>query len=142
MKRFLCACLMVGLLTPSVSAQTSSASSPSNPLIGAWRMVSYTLEFPDTTTTETDIDNPQTKIFTPSHFAFGYQTDDGEDVVAGGGWYELNGDSYTEHVQYHTETNYVGDELTFTVNVKEDTLIQSGPIGEGHLREVYVRIER
>lgn len=142
MIRFLCACLMVGLLAPATFAQSSSASSESNPLIGAWRMVSYTLEFPDTTTTESDIDNPQTKIFTPSHFAFGYQTDDGEDVVAGGGWYELQDDRYTEHVQYHTEKSYVGEELTFTVNVKGDTLIQSGPIGEGHLREVYVRIER
>jgi hypothetical protein len=133
---------MVGLLAPATFAQSSSASSESNPLIGAWRMVSYTLEFPDTTTSETDIDNPQTKIFTPTHFAFGYQTEDGQKVVAGGGSYELEDETYTEHVEYHTETSYVGEELTFTVNVEGDTLIQSGPIGEGHLREVYVRIEQ
>lgn len=105
-------------------------------------MVSYTYDFPDTTTTESDIENPQTKIFTPSHFAFGYQTEDGKDVVAGGGWYELHGNTYTEHVQYHTDPNYVGEALTFTVRVRGDTLVQSGPIGEGQLREVYVRVKR
>ena len=46
---------------------------------------------------------PSIKILNSTHFSWGYQSDSGEEVLAGGGRYTLEHDTlYTEYIEYHT----------------------------------------
>jgi hypothetical protein len=71
------------------------------------------------------------KIINDTHFAF-FQHDlkKGKDssavFVAGGGRYSLNGDQYTEHLEYCTDRNWEDNDFKFTVSVVADTLIIKG----------------
>jgi len=42
------------------------------------------------------------------------------------GGYSLKDISYTEHLEYCSDRNWEGNDFTFTINIKNDTLIQSG----------------
>ncbi len=46
--------------------------------------------------------------------------------AAGGGRYELNGDQYTEHLEYCSDRVWEGNDFRFTVKIQNDTLMQSG----------------
>ena len=43
-----------------------------------------------------------------------------------GGSYTLNGDQYTEHLDFYSDHNWEGKPFTFTVTIKDDTLTQRG----------------
>jgi hypothetical protein len=71
------------------------------------------------------------KIITPTHFAFlNHDLKKGKDsvavFVAGGGSYTLEGDQYTESLEYCSDREWEGNTFHFTVNVSGDTLIQRG----------------
>ena len=119
MKRFPTALLLLlGLLV----ASPLLAQRPSNHLEGSWRLIGQRQVWPDSIQVTRNVP-PSTKILNSTHFAFGYQTDDGEDVVAGGGRYEIIGDSvYVEHIEYHTSSPLVGLQIRFKANVVGDTL--------------------
>lgn len=51
---------------------------------------------------------------------------DTTDFSAGGGRYELNGDKYTEHLEYCSAKEWESHDFHFTVTIKGDTLIQQG----------------
>jgi hypothetical protein len=46
--------------------------------------------------------------------------------VAGGGSYSLTGSTYTEHLEYCSDRAWEGNDFSFVVTVKNDTLIQQG----------------
>jgi hypothetical protein len=46
--------------------------------------------------------------------------------VAGGGSYSLNDSLYTEHLEYCSARDWEGHDFPFTMNIINDTLIQSG----------------
>ena len=50
---------------------------PANMLEGTWRMISQTEVRPDTTIVRTTVP-PEIKILNSTHFAWGYQSDNGE----------------------------------------------------------------
>ena len=118
-----------------------------HPLVGSWVMVAQTIVHPDR------IEEPlkmgeslpggrsQMKILTESHFAFGRQSEDGEDLTAGGGRYVVSGNTYTEIIEYHTSAPLVGTEIPFTWRVEDDLWYHSGKIGTFRLEEVYRRVE-
>jgi hypothetical protein len=71
------------------------------------------------------------KIINDSHFAFlshdlNPPKDSSNHFDAGGGSYSLTGDQYIEHLDYYTDHNWEGKPFTFTVSIKDDTLIQRG----------------
>ncbi len=45
---------------------------------------------------------------------------------SGGGTYTLKDSTYTEHLEYCNARNWEGNNFTFTVTLKGDTLIQQG----------------
>ncbi len=112
-----------------------------NKLEGSWRMIRQTLVYPDTTIVRNQVP-PSTKILNSTHFSWGYQTDDGEDVLAGGGRYTLYGDTlYIEHLEYHTSPPLVGMDLKFEARVEGDSLwYHTGRIGDFVLKEVWRRL--
>jgi hypothetical protein len=71
------------------------------------------------------------KIINDSHFAFlnhdlNPVKDSSNHFDAGGGSYSLNGDRYTEHLDFYKDHNWEGKPFTFTVSIANDTLTQRG----------------
>ena len=129
------------LLLLLVPGSQALAQAPANHLEGSWRLIKQTLVYPDTTIIR-DTVPASTKILNSTHFSWGYQTDDGEDVLAGGGRYELkNGTTYIEHIDYHTSPPLVGMALEFEAEIEGDSLWHhTGRIGNFVLKEVWRRI--
>jgi len=102
------------------------------PLAGTWKLINGTLiEKGDTTVTDYTKNTSFIKILNADHFAFlQHDLTKGKDTpavfVAGGGRYSLNGNSYTEHLEYCSAREWEGNDFTFTISIKNDTLISSG----------------
>lgn len=116
-----------------------------HPLKGEWKLVFQRSVF------ETHIDTllaygerlpggDQTKILTTSHFAFGRQSEDGENVTAGGGRYRIEGNKYIEMIDYHTTGALVGTEIPFSWEIKNGKWHHQGHFSNLQLEEVWVRI--
>jgi hypothetical protein len=101
-------------------------------LEGTWQLVSGTIiKKGDTVVTDYTKGHRMVKIINQSHFAFlNHDLTKGKDstaaFVAGGGRYELHGDQYTEHLEYCSDRAWEGNDFHFTVNIRNDTLTQSG----------------
>lgn len=102
-------------------------------LTGTWRLISGALvEKGDTTVTDYTGDIEMIKIINDTHFAFlNHNVNRDKDSLAtqfsaGGGRYQLNGDQYTEHLDYYTDPQWEGNDFIFTVTIQNDTLTQRG----------------
>ena len=108
------------------------ASPTSLPIEGSWKLLSGTIiEKGDTVVTDYNTTISFIKIINKSHFAFlKHDLKGGKDSTAsfgaGGGSYTLNGDNYTEHLEYCNDRNWEGHHFSFQVTISNDTLIQSG----------------
>lgn len=123
------------------------------PIQGTWQLVSgITIEKGKSTFTDYKKDMKQIKIINGSHFAFfNHDLKMGKDpkpvFVAGGGKYTLNGDAYTEHLEYCNYREWENKTFKFKLAMKGDTLIQRGfekdeKIGVDHeIIEKYVRLK-
>ena len=87
------------------------------------------------------------KILNDDHFAFFNQiADTSEGFYGGGGTYTLSGNDYVERLDYIGVKELRGHEFHFQVEIKGDTLIQSGveDVPEAgikrHIVEKYIRI--
>ena len=121
------------LLTCFISCSERSGSNSkvtSTILIqGTWKLLTGTLiEKGDTIITDYTKDLSFIKIINDSHFSF-LQHDtrkDSTNFSAGGGRYELKGNTYTEHLEYCSAKEWEGHDFSFTVTINTDTLFQSG----------------
>lgn len=101
-------------------------------LDGTWRLLSgTTITKGVSTVTDYYKDQNMIKIINDTHFAFlkhavGEPKDSSNKFDAGGGSYTLNGDQYTEHLDYYSDKNWEGKPFTFTVSIVNDTLVQKG----------------
>ena len=108
----------------------SSIATP-NPVAGTWQLITATLiEKGDTTVTDYTKNTSFIKIINDTHFAFlQHDVNKGRDstvFVAGGGKYTLSDSLYTEHLEYCSARDWEGNDFTFTIALKGDTLLQSG----------------
>ena len=119
------------------------AQMPANELEGTWKLVKQERVYADSTVDHTDRWGPGFKILNSTHFAWGRETEDGSEVLAGGGWYEYfpEKEVYVEHIQYHSEPDLAGQTLKFTAKIDGDTWIHIGDLGDYRLREVWKRID-
>lgn len=115
------------------SPQSNDSSTPrALPLQGTWKLISGTLiEAGDTTVTDYTGTDQMIKIINDSHFAFlRHDLNKGQDslavFVAGGGPYTLEGNQYTEYLEYCSAREWEGTDFEFTVTIEGDTLIQQG----------------
>ena len=128
--------------------KSSEMRAEKHPLVGAWRMIAHKTIQGDVVTETLKLgDKPssgywQTKILTGTHFAFGRQTDDAEDVIAGGGRYSVDGDTYVEIIEYHISSPLVGTKIPFEWRIDEKGFWHhTGTIGDLYLHEVYERLK-
>ena len=122
-------------------------------LNGTWQLLSGTT-ITKGVTSVTDYSKGQRmiKIINETHFAFlrhdlNAPKDSSNHFDGGGGSYTINGDQYTEHLDYYADRNWEGKPFTFTVSINNDTLIQRGiekVENEGIEREIiekYIRVK-
>jgi len=121
----------------------SVAQMPSNPLEGTWRMVSQERVYPDSVVDRSDQWGANYKILNSTHFAWGRETKDGEEVLAGGGRYEYHPDKnvYVEHIEYHSDPGFQDISIRFTAQVDGDTWVHIGDVSSYQLREVWKRVD-
>ena len=113
-----------------VSNETPEASAP--PIVGTWKLLTGTLiEKGDTAVTDYTVNTSFVKIINNTHFAFlHHDLKKGKDSAAvfssGGGTYSLKDSLYTEHLEYCTAREWEGHDFTFNIEIRNDTLVQSG----------------
>lgn len=113
----------------------SCQEKPNNPMSveGTWQLFSATLvEKGDTTVTDFSKDLRMIKIINKTHFSFlNHDLKQGKDSTnavfsAGGGHYTLDGNTYTEYLEFCNAREWEGHEFKFEVTLRNDTLIQQG----------------
>lgn len=111
--------------------------------IGAWEVESLTFTNKDGTVQEIEIkDPPGLKILSETHWAFVEQNGAENPIPTsgGGGSYVVQGDQYTETIEYHAARDFIGKQLTFDCKTEDDKWYQSGYLPDGvYLKEVYRR---
>ena len=124
------------------------------PVEGTWKLISGTLiEKGNSTVTSYTKGVSFIKIINGTHFAFLQHDlkkgkDTGAVFVSGGGRYTIDGNNYTEHLEYCSARNWEGNDFNFTVTIKGDTLLQTGlekidSLGVNRVNtEKYVRMEK
>jgi len=148
----------LAVLLPLVAAVPLRAQS-SCQLVGVWELVSGK---GDTASYPANLH--QWKIITRTHWAWIAKVDGGptelktvadslqvfRNTGAGSGTYTLQGNTYTERIEFFADPEYLGRSIPFTCRTEGDRFYQTGdfPIVEGgrtvrtvHLEEVYRRIE-
>ncbi len=124
--------MLVGALLCACVGETKKkdAGELAESLVGTWQLLSGTLiEKGDTSVTDYTKSTSFIKIINDSHFAFlkhSVNKDSAANYDSGGGRYTLRDSSYTEHLDYCNEREWEGHDFTFTVSLKNDTLIQRG----------------
>ena len=136
MKHFIQSLIIYTITASSISGCKQSTevnnSSTPIPIAGTWQLISGTLiEKADTTITDYTKGIRMIKIVNDTHFAFvNHDLNHGKDSTAsfsaGGGRYELSGDTYTEFLEYCSAREWEGNDFKFTVEIRNDTLIQKG----------------
>lgn len=134
---------LIAIAMLGLGASGAVAQLPSNELEGTWKMVRQELVYPDSVVDQSDQWGPGYKILNSTHFAWGRETQDGEDVLAGGGRYEYHPEKniYVEHVEYHSDPAFAGQTLQFEARVEGDTWYHVGDLGTYKLREVWKRVD-
>jgi len=101
-------------------------------LVGTWRLISgLTIKGKDTAFTDYTQNQEMIKIINQTHFAFlRHDLNNGKDSLAlysaGGGTYDLDGSTYTEHLGFLNFREWEGHDFTFEITLKGDSLIQTG----------------
>lgn len=124
-------------------------------LSGTYRLLhSMTVKGTDTTYVAVDTSKTEMlKMFNGSHFSFfNHDKTKGTDslntlFVSGAGTYTLNGDTYTENLDFINFRDWEGKQFHFRLEFKGDTLIQTGEevipeLGVNQtIRETYVKVK-
>jgi hypothetical protein len=123
--------LALALPAPVIFYACNQAGAATGPQMnGTWQLISgMTITKKDTAWYPKDF--KMIKIINNTHFAFlrhdlNPPKDSSNHFDAGGGSYTLNGDQYTEHLDYYTDRNWEGKPFNFTVQINGDTLTQTG----------------
>lgn len=126
-----------------ISTTAAWGQLPSNELEGTWRMVSQELVYPDSVVEQSDQWEKGYKILNSTHFTWVRESEDGSEILAGGGRYEYRPEEgvYVEHIEFHSDASFRGESIEFTAQVKGDTWVHVGELDDFKLREVWRRVD-
>jgi len=122
-------CFLMSCQSNPEGTKTSPAE---NPMVGTWQLVSgTTIQGKDTTTTDYTKNRKFLKIINGSYFSFvGHDLNKGKDSLAfyssGAGTYSLTDSVYTEHLQFCNDRAWEGNDFTFHILIRNDSLTQTG----------------
>ena len=123
-------------------------------LIGTWKLVSATvIQEKDTSVTDFTTGQEMIKIINETHFAFlRHDLNHGKDstaiYAAGGGSYTVNGNIYTENLEYFNNRDWEGHSFDLEYRIEGDTLYTTAiekieKLTVNHLNiEKFVRISK
>jgi len=120
------------LLSCETNHNADKPAPPINPMMGTWELVSgTTIQGKDTTNTDYTKGKKFLKIINSTHFSFvGHDLTKGKDSLAfytsGAGTYTLTDSTYTEHLQFCSDRAWEGNDFTFTILIRNDSLTQTG----------------
>jgi hypothetical protein len=123
------------LLITAFSCQSNKSEDGNSKatLSGTWQLISSkVIEKGDTAVTFAAKDQKMIKMFNDTHFAFfNHDLKKGADSATaafsgGGGTYTLEGDQYKEHLEFCNFRGWENLDFTFTLTIKNDTLVQQG----------------
>ncbi len=118
---------LMALCLLNCANKVKTKANPSNKLIGTWKMVYAEIKENDSVKIKDLTSTDFIKIINESHFAFFNQEKHGsQNFYGGAGTYTLNGKRYIETLRYTSVEAIKNHEFPFTVQIKGDTLIQSG----------------
>ena len=117
MKKTICLILtFVAIIIIACNNQKQAANE--NPYTGAWEITYTKYVYPDTTNENTNFANPNVKLLTKKHYAFGRQA--GKNLITGGGGeYTFNDDVFKSFPKYHSAIS-VGDSLVMKSKIEGD----------------------
>jgi hypothetical protein len=124
--------LIVIVLISCDAKKEQNQQQPTALVSGTWRLIKGILiEKSDTTVTDYTKNVSFIKVINGSHFAFlQHDLEKGKGAtpvyVSGGGSYSLKDSLYTEHLEYCSDRAWEGNDFSFVVEVKNDTLVQRG----------------
>lgn len=125
------ALLTIILVLFGCSDYSFSSESNNEPLdkaiIGTWKLVYSKISTQDSTTIKDLSTSEFIKIINKTHFAFFNQNVSSSDgFYAGAGTYTLKGNDYIEVLDFIANEDFRGHTFPFSIEIKGDTLIQSG----------------
>ncbi|WP_420321696.1 hypothetical protein [Flagellimonas sp.] len=142
---------LLGLSCKDKTEVTSSIKEKENSnksIVGTWKLVYGETRQKDSIQIKDLSKADFIKIINEDHFAFFNQPKKGgEGFYGGGGTYTLDRNNYIEVLDYVAVDEVRGHEFPFTVEIKGDTLIQSGieDVPEAgikrHIVEKYIKID-
>ena len=116
-------------------------------IIGTWKLIYADIKENDSLTVKDMTKSDFVKIINSTHFAFFNQDiDNAEGFYGGAGSYKLEGNKYTETLNFFGEEVYRGQSFQFTIDILGDTLIQTGleEVKEANIKryitEKYIKI--
>jgi hypothetical protein len=129
---------------------TSCCQQEKSPLEGTWEMVSGTWTLPDSTVFEYPgniKEGSQLFMYSKDYYLFSgrFKMDTIFHDNYGGGTYKYGENKYEETLLYFVDSSSIGQTLAFQIDIKNDTLIKTGPLGDdakkfgNTLVEVYIR---
>ncbi|UBM59546.1 hypothetical protein LAG90_02605 [Marinilongibacter aquaticus] len=124
--------LAFGLIILAACSPETEEKQEKLPLVGSWKLLTGTLiEAGDTLVTDYTEGQEFIKIINDTHFAFlKHDLNGGQDstaaFVAGGGPYDLEGSTYTEHLQYCNFREWENNSFEFEVTIQGDTMVSTG----------------
>lgn len=127
-------CIMIALIIGGCNQQKSTELKNSSELEGAWKLV-YAKSFgSDSTASQFKLNyfGSQMKMWSKDHFSFVGLFKQKTTILDnfGGGTYKLNGNQYEESYLYNAAEDEEGMDIKMTLEIKNDTLIQTYPLGE------------
>lgn len=134
--------------------EENSTKTTALPISGTWKLITgTTIEKGDTVVAYYTKNVSFIKVINDTHFAFlNHDLKKGKDYSvmysSGGGTYSLSDSLYTEHLEYCSDREWEGNDFKFTIEIKDDTLIQTGvekveSAGINRLNiEKYVRLKK
>lgn len=143
--------VLLGMACQDKGEHTSQAlqvEKPNESIVGTWKLVYGEIREEDSIQVKDLSQALFIKIINEDHFAFFNQPKDGgKGFYGGGGSYTLNGNKYTEVLDYVAVEALRGHKFPFDIALKGDTLIQSGveDVPEAnikrHIVEKYIKID-
>jgi len=122
-------CVSMFISCTNSGDQTGKLSAP---LTGTWKLLSsVTIDKGQRTDLDYTKNQQMIKIINDTHFSFlrhDVKRDQNgkNNFDAGGGRYTLSGDQYVEYLDYYNDPNWEGKNFKFKIQIKNDTLIQTG----------------
>lgn len=123
--------ILLLMITCAILSSCNKTQAPQINITGTWELISATTIQGDSTYHKDLTNTRMIKILNETHFSFlnhdlGQKKDSEKMFVAGGGTYKLEGDNYTESLDYCNYREWENNTFEFKLEIKGDTLIQNG----------------